>query len=148
LTASVSDGSSSVASVSQMRDSQWEEAKRQALRVLTKAARQRRTISYSRFVKRIKAIKLEYHGDPRLRQLLDEISVDEDRAGRGLISALVVEATFPKMPSDGFFELAAPRHPPGTKRQRIFETEHDAVYEAHAPETSRGRSPGTRREGA
>lgn len=113
-------------------DPQWDEAKQQAVQLLTKKAKERDTISYSAFVRRIKAVKLDYHGDDRLDQLLDEISLEEDKAGRGLISALVVEATVPYMPSDGFFTLARPRHPPGTSRREIFEAERDAVYRAHA----------------
>jgi hypothetical protein len=110
---------------------QWEQAKREALRVLRKKARAEDTIPYSRFVRRIKAIDLKYYGDDRLDQLLDEISLEEDTAGRGLISALVVEVTT-RRPSDGFYELAKSRHPPGTSRQEIFEAERDAVYRAHA----------------
>jgi hypothetical protein len=113
-------------------DAQWEEAKSQAITVLTKCARSGETIPYSRFVKRIKAIPdLNYHGDTRLDRLLDEISLQEDDAGRGLISALVVEKVFPNLPSDGFFELASPRHPPGTSRREIFEAERERVYAAH-----------------
>jgi hypothetical protein len=110
---------------------QWEQGKREALRVLRKKARAEETIFYSRFVRRIKAIDLKYHGDDRLDQLLDEISLEEDKAGRGLISALVVEVTTNR-PSDGFYELAQSRHPPGTSPQEIFEAERDAVYRAHA----------------
>ena len=111
---------------------QWREAKRQALRVLTAKAKARETITYKLFVRRIKALPgLRFHGDERLDKLLDEISLDEDKAGRGLISVLVVELVT-DMPSDGFFELAAPRYSPGTGRREMFERERDAVYEAHA----------------
>lgn len=111
----------------------WEEAKREAKRVLTTLARDRTTIPYSRFVKKIKAIPdLKYHGDERLDSLLDEISLEEDAAGRGLLSVLVVEKTHPYLPSDGFFELATHRHPKGTRHREIFEAERDRVYAAHA----------------
>ncbi len=118
-------------------DSDWEKAKQQAVNFLRKKAREdgppaKQTVTYKQFVKRIKAITLEYHGDPRLAELLDEISLDEDKAGRGLISVLVVQLAFPHLPSDGFFDLAAPRHPPGTKRREIFELELDVVRRANA----------------
>jgi hypothetical protein len=116
---------------------QWEEAKRQAIRVLRKRAADREPIYYSQFVRKIKAIPdLQYHGDERLDRLLDEIAIEEEKAGRGLISVLVVEKMSPNLPSDGFFELASPRHPPGTSRSEIFEVERDQVYRANASRPS------------
>jgi hypothetical protein len=101
---------------------QWAKAKHEALGVLTVRANEQDPITYKEFVKKIKAIPdLKYHGDPRLDELLDEISLEEDEAGRGLISVLVVNTAFPHLPSDGFFELAAGRHPPDASRQEIFE---------------------------
>jgi hypothetical protein len=111
----------------------WTEAKRQAVEILSAYARERDTISYKQFVTHIKAIPgLRYHGDKRLDCLLDEISVEEEGAGRGHISALVVQASVPSIPSDGFFDLVRERHSAGLGRREIFEVERDAVWAAHA----------------
>ncbi len=110
--------------------------------MLRRTARARELITYKKFVRKITAIPdLGYHGDNRLDQLLDEVSLEEDRAGRGLISVLVVELAFPNLPSDGFYELARPRHPPGTSRQSIFEAERDRVYAAWGAGNSAAGSP-------
>jgi DNA-binding IclR family transcriptional regulator len=39
--------------------------------------------------------------------MLDELSIDEDGAGRGLITVLVVHKSGDYRPGPGFFELAA-----------------------------------------
>ncbi len=113
--------------------SDWERAREQALEVLSRRARDRDTITYKEFARKIKAIPdVRYHGDERLDRLLDEVALDEDAAGRGLISVLVVLAAFPSLPSDGFYELAETRHAPGTPRGTIFEIERDRVFAAWA----------------
>ena len=102
---------------------------------MAKVARDDETITYTVFVRRlnrkVQGLDLRPHDDERLDDLLDAISIEEERDGRGLISVLVVELAFPGLPSDGFFELAAPRHLPGTKKRVIFETERDRVWAAH-----------------
>ncbi|MEX2032251.1 MAG: hypothetical protein WEA81_05235 [Dehalococcoidia bacterium] len=62
-------------------------------------------IAYSELVRRVQAARLEAH-DTRLFQLLGDISVDEDEAGRGMLSVLVVHKTGDYQPGPGFFELA------------------------------------------
>lgn len=62
-------------------------------------------IAYSDFVKQIHSIQLEYH-DPRLFHFLGEISLEENDAGRGMLSALVVHKHGDYQPGPGFFELA------------------------------------------
>lgn len=116
-------------------DATWTNAKEQAIEILSATARDEETIPYGEFVRHIKAIPdLEYHGDPRLDELLDEISLEEDANGRGLISVLVVGKSFPHLPSDGFWKLAVPRHPEGTSKREIFEAERDRVWSAHRDE--------------
>ena len=84
-------------------ETQWEAAKAEGKTILSKYARLGRTIAYSEFVKKIHSIQLEPH-DFRLFGLLGEISKEESKAGRGMLSALVVIKD-ENIPGSGFFEL-------------------------------------------
>jgi hypothetical protein len=68
-------------------------------------AKVRGMIPYSDIVKTITSIRLEAH-DPRLAHLLGEISSEEDAAGHGMLTVLVVHKTGDMQPGPGFFELA------------------------------------------
>ena len=83
----------------------WESAKLEAKQALIERARVRGMMPYSELVHRIHAISIEAH-DVRLSQLLAEISTEENAAGRGMISALVVHKVGDMQPGAGFFELA------------------------------------------
>lgn len=84
---------------------EWDEAKEQAKKVLVERARICGTIPYSELVTLIDAISLEAH-DARLFHLLGEISTEEDAAGRGMLTAIVVHKDGDMQPGPGFFELA------------------------------------------
>lgn len=86
-------------------EAQWSAGKAEATAVLAEYARRRQMIPYSDFVKRLKSIKLE-HRDPRLFHFLGEISAEENDAGRGMLTALVVHKSGDMQPGPGFFELA------------------------------------------
>lgn len=86
----------------------WEAAKKQAINVLIEVARRRGRIAYSELVAQITALSLEPH-DPRLFHLLGEISSEEDAAGRGMLTAIVVHKFGDMQPGPGFFELAKSR---------------------------------------
>lgn len=86
-------------------ETQWEAAKAEGKTILSKYARQRRMIAYSEFVKEIHSIQLEPQ-DVRLFGLLGEISTEENAAGRGMLSALVVHKGGGSQPGPGFFDLA------------------------------------------
>jgi hypothetical protein len=73
--------------------------------LLADYARRRQMIPYSEFVAKIHAIKLDYH-DPRLFHFLGDISAKEYKAGRGMLTALVVHKHVDMQPGPGFFELA------------------------------------------
>jgi molybdopterin synthase catalytic subunit len=68
-------------------------------------ARVRGMIPYSELVKQIKSVKLDAH-DPRLFHMLGEISTEEDTAGRGMLTVVVVHKVGDMQPGPGFFELA------------------------------------------
>ncbi len=82
----------------------WQEAKEEATRAIIQEARGGSTIFYSELTKRIGAIGFDPH-DYAFHHLLGEISVEEDAAGRGMLSTLIVHKE-DGMPGQGFFDLA------------------------------------------
>lgn len=86
-------------------ETQWNDAKAEAKALLAECARKRQMIPYSDFVRKLRSIKLEHH-DPRLFHFLGEVSVEENDAGRGMLTALVVHKHGDMQPGPGFFELA------------------------------------------
>jgi molybdopterin synthase catalytic subunit len=84
---------------------QWDAAKNQAKTILVEVASRRGRIAYSELVHQISSLHLEPH-DSRLFHLLGEISTEEDKAGRGMLTAIVVHKTGDMQPGPGFFELA------------------------------------------
>jgi hypothetical protein len=79
----------------------WSKAKQEAICAIV---RKRSPIFYSDLTKRIPSIAFGPH-DYAFHYLLYEISKEEDAAGRGMISALVVRQD-DGMPGQGFFDLA------------------------------------------
>lgn len=83
----------------------WEEAKAEAIRAMVQRARKSRTISYSELVAEIRAVRMEPH-DPRLSHFLGEIAEEEDAAGRGMLTVVVVHKRGDQKPGPGFYEMA------------------------------------------
>ena len=83
----------------------WSAAKKEARQVLVKAAKDQATIAYSVLVTKIRSIQLDAF-DVRLNTLLGQISQDENVAGRGMLSVLVVHKEGDQQPGPGFFEWA------------------------------------------
>lgn len=84
---------------------EWEEAKTELRESLIERARVRGQIPYSEAVQRIHAIRFEPH-DQRFFHMLGQLSSEEDTAGRGMLSAVVVHKHGDMQPGPGFFELA------------------------------------------
>ena len=84
----------------------YEDARDQAWDRLRRTAADRTTITYSELVGHIGAWMLE-PDSPVLAKILDEISTQEDGAGRGMLSAVVVHKTDDYLPGPGFFALAS-----------------------------------------
>jgi hypothetical protein len=83
----------------------YEEARREIEAVLEHTARSQETITYSELVGKVQAIPLE-PDSKILAKILDEISTDQDAAGRGMLSAVVIHKTDDYLPGPGFFSLA------------------------------------------
>lgn len=86
----------------------WATAKEEAKRILAERAKVRGLMPYSELVAMVQAIKLESH-DQRLSEFLRQISIEEESAGRGMLSVVVVHKHGDMQPGPGFFELAKER---------------------------------------
>jgi hypothetical protein len=87
-------------------DAEWEAAKAEGKAVLAQRAGANRLISYTDFMHQIHSISFETPYDSRLPHLLAEISTEEAKEGRGMMTALVVRKNGDQKPGRGFFELA------------------------------------------
>ncbi len=83
----------------------WEKAKLEAICAIVREGRKGNPISYSDLAKAISSINIEPHGYA-MNRLLDDISREEDAAGRGILTALVVLQD-EKVPAEGFWASAA-----------------------------------------
>ena len=82
----------------------WEKGKREAICAIVSAGRREDLISYSDLSKQIISIRVEPH-DYAMDRLLDEISKEENAAGRGILTALVVLKE-ERVPAEGFWASA------------------------------------------
>ena len=83
----------------------WNKGKEEMRQILISRAKVRGMIPYSELTSQINSINL----DPEsyaLAAMLGEISTEENAAGRGMLSVVVVHKTGDMQPGPGFFELA------------------------------------------
>ena len=84
----------------------WEEAKHEARDIMIATAQSAQgTITYNELARRIVSLRLEA-GSLALRELLGEISLAEEMAGREMLGAVVVHQGRDGLPGHGFFTLA------------------------------------------
>lgn len=83
----------------------WGRAKDQARAAMIGRAKQRGMITYSDLTLAITAIAFK-PDDFALADLLGEISTEEDEAGRGMLTVLVVHKHGDMEPGTGFYDLA------------------------------------------
>ena len=107
----------------------WDAAKLEARNAMIAVARRRSLIFYSDLVGKITTVAFDYH-DIRLNSLLEDVSIDEDENGRGMLSAVVVHKTgeTKDRPGSGFFELAAKLGRRTADRDRCWSEEVARVY--------------------
>ena len=86
-------------------EEQWSAAKAEVRELLAARAKLRGMIPYSDLVAQLKTVRLEPR-DQRLFHLLGDVSSEEDAAGRGMLSVIVVHKSGDMQPGPGFFELA------------------------------------------
>lgn len=110
----------------------WAVAKEEALSILRrKAVQNDPLITYSDIAKAIRTIEFN-SGDKRLHELLGEISLDENTAGRGMLSVLVVRKHGEHKPGPGFFALAKQLGKETSDPEEFFVTELAKVKNANA----------------
>src|SRR5712691_5991374 len=86
-------------------DAQWDAAKEEIRTSLTSRARDERTMSYTELTGKVHAIHFS-PDDNALHYMLGQVSEEEDEAGRGMLSVIVVHKEGDRMPGPGFFVLA------------------------------------------
>jgi hypothetical protein len=83
----------------------WERAKAEAVKAMVQAGKNDGLITYSELASRITNVTIEPH-DFAMDRLLDEISKEEDAAGRAILTALVVLKDT-GIPGQGFWSTAS-----------------------------------------
>jgi hypothetical protein len=107
----------------------WERAKREARAIMIATARSAKgTITYNELASRITGLRLE-PGSLALRELLGEISLAEDMAGRGMLSVVVVHQGEDCLPGHGFFTLARGFGRDTSKKEKLWAAEFARVRE-------------------
>lgn len=83
----------------------WSQAKEEMRQLLAERAKLRGMIPYSELVQQVQTIHFE-PDDFAFHTMLGEISEEEDRNSRGMLSVIVVHKHGDMQPGPGFFELA------------------------------------------
>lgn len=83
----------------------WNKAKEEMKQILIGIAKAGGKIPYSELVAKVKTITLQPESYA-LANMLGEISTEENAAGRGMLSVVVVHKSGDTQPGTGFFELA------------------------------------------
>jgi hypothetical protein len=109
----------------------WNKAKEEMRQILIEKAKARETITYSDLLSKIQTIKL-HRGLRPFTDMLGEISREEDAAGRGMLTVLVVYKNHGKLPGDPFFTLADELGRNTSNRRKFFEGELKRVYDCWA----------------
>ncbi len=85
---------------------EWGTAKDEARGILIASAKIRETtITYGGLVRLITSISVETN-DSRLFRLLDDVSIEENALGHGMLSVIVVHKHGDMLSGSGFFKLA------------------------------------------
>ena len=107
----------------------WDRAKSEGKAILSARAKRPKPIAYSEFVNQLTTIRLEPR-DIRLAYLLEDISIEENAAGRGMLTVLVVHKSGDMKPGPGFFDLAAKLGRNTSDRDKCWLSEFNLVVEA------------------
>ncbi len=105
----------------------WQAVKDEIPLVLTECARNQKTIAYSELAPKIKSLDLQAH-DPRLDELLGQISTEETGHGRGMLSVLVVHKTGDLRPGRGFYNCAITLGLDTSDEDRLWVDQLNKVY--------------------
>ena len=109
-------------------EAQWNAAKEEMREVLIDVARRKGKISYTELTGKVHTI----HFSPEaaaLAHMLDDISREEDAAGRGMLSVIVVHKDGDMMPGSGFFKLAKKLGRDISDKEKCWIEEFNRVYD-------------------
>jgi hypothetical protein len=117
--------------------SQWDAAKHEAREQLIAVAKRSGTITYGELASKVRSISFAADDDP-FHKLLGQISIEENDAGRGMLSALVILKVGHRegYPGAGFFDLARLLGRHITDRDQFWIEEVGRVIEAWRAATS------------
>jgi len=88
-----------------MKTGLWNDVKQEARNAMVECAKRSEMITYTELSRQITSAEIPPH-DVRMNKLLGEISSEEDAAGRGMLSVIVVHKQGDMRPGAGFFQLA------------------------------------------
>ena len=108
--------------------SDWDAAKEEARQLMGARAKVRGMIPYSDLARGITAANFVAH-DQVLFHLIGQISIEEDSAGRGMLSVVVVHKYGDMQPGPGFFDLAKQL---GRNTSDILKCWVDELHRVHA----------------
>ncbi|MFC3051399.1 hypothetical protein [Kordiimonas pumila] len=109
-------------------EQQWNAAKEEMRHLLINTAKNLQMITYSDLVHQTQTIKLDPH-DVRLAHMLGEISSEEDKKDRGLLTVIVVHKHGDMEPGPGFYELAKSKGRDISDKQKCW---IDELHKVHA----------------
>jgi len=110
---------------------EWDEGKAEMRQILQMVAAERAMIAYSDLSNRMKSIRIEPFS-PAMGHMHGEISAQEDAAGRGMLSVIVVHKTGDMEPGSGFYELAATLGKDVSDKVRFWVSELHRVHDQWA----------------
>jgi hypothetical protein len=107
---------------------QWESAKREIRDVLIKRASRGSLISYGELTRLVHSILFDPNDYP-LGAILGEVSTEENREKRGMLSVLVVHNDSDGRPGAGFFALAEQFGRDTSDREKCWINELNVVFD-------------------
>lgn len=105
----------------------WASAKEEARSCMIEIARNGDTVTYTDLAASITSLFFQAR-DPNLNELLRQVACDEDAAGRGMLTVIVVHKHGDKQPGPGFYELAQELGKPYKDKETFWIEELKRVY--------------------
>ncbi len=110
----------------------WDAAKEKLRSVLWDTAKRKQQLTYSAGVATLRDLIIFDPHDSAFHHMLGQISVEEDAAGRGLLSALVVYKDGEGQPGPGFYDLAQRLGRDTSDKMRFWVDEVSRLFEEAA----------------
>lgn len=118
---------------------QWDAFKNEARTLLIDVAKQRGMITYGDLAGQMTSIQVDPH-DMVLWEIIGDVSRDEEQAGRGLLSVVVVHKHGDMEPGFGFFDLANYFRRNTSDKTKCFVEELHRVHAVWSVKLANGKS--------